>query len=187
MRISDWSSDVCSSDLQLKHSGIFDRYIQNITGRNASQNRQGAIAPIFNAAEDRINNFIQDVTPNLSKKYDALADKFRYVNPFKSTSTNKQLFDKLVKDFGPYMPFNSVAEMVEAQTGHALPKEIKEIGAKISWMEATSKLRWFETVHALMTFGPLIHNIPEISKVMRSIERSEGKECVSRCRYLCSP
>src|SRR3546814_1380616 len=90
MRISDWSSDVCSSDLvdsfietgsdllsmltkdsviaararaeasaaetaigrsdrQLKHSGIFDRYIQNITGRNASQNRQGAIAPIFNA------------------------------------------------------------------------------------------------------------------------------------------
>src|SRR3546814_1498074 len=40
---------------QLKHSGIFDRYIQNITGRNASQNLQGAIAPIFNAAEDRIN------------------------------------------------------------------------------------------------------------------------------------
>src|SRR3546814_1037519 len=95
MRISDWSSDVCSSDLaigrsdrQLKHSGIFDRYIQNITGRNASQNRQGAIAPIFNAAEDRINNFIQDVTPNLSKKYDALADKFRYVKDRKSTRLN---------------------------------------------------------------------------------------------------
>src|SRR3546814_11832337 len=104
MRISDWSSDVCSSDLtaigrsdrQLKHSGIFDRYIQNITGRNASQNRQGAIAPIFNAAEDRINNFIQDVTPNLSKKYDALADKFRYVNPFKSTSTNKRSEERRV-------------------------------------------------------------------------------------------
>src|SRR3546814_6419838 len=114
MRISDWSSDVCSSDL-----------------------------------------------------------KFRYVNPFKSTSTNKQLFDKLVKDFGPYMPFNSVAEMVEAQTGHALPKEIKEISAKISWMEATSKLRWFETVHALMNFGSLINNMPAIHKGMQRLKRSE--------------
>src|SRR3546814_17414808 len=96
--------------------------------------------------------------------------------------------------------------MVEAQTGHALPKEIKEISAKISWMEATSKLRWFETVHALMNFGSLIHNMPAISKGMqrlkggtdeqwmqrighvgRSEERRVGKECVSTCRSRWSP
>src|SRR3546814_18884657 len=96
---------------------------------------------------------------------------------------------KLVKDFGPYMPFNSVAEMVEAQTGHALPKEIKEISATISWMEATSKLRWFETVHALMNFGSLIHNMPAIFKGMkrRSEERRVGKECVSTCKSRWSP
>src|SRR3546814_2906862 len=78
------------------------------------------------------------------------------------------------------MPFNSVAEMVEAQTGHALPKESKEISAKISWMEATSKLRWFETVHALMNFGSLIHNMPAIFKGMQRLKGETAEQCMQR-------
>src|SRR3546814_9468679 len=78
------------------------------------------------------------------------------------------------------MPFNSVAEMVEAQTGHAWPKEIKEISAKLSWMEATSKLRWFETVHALMNFGSLIHNMPAISKGMNRLKGETDEQGMQR-------
>src|SRR3546814_6015115 len=70
--------------------------------------------------------------------------------------------------------------MVEAQTGHALPKEIKEISAKISWMEATSKLRWFETVHALMNFGSLIHNMPAIPKGMQRLKGETDEQWMQR-------
>src|SRR3546814_12592418 len=82
------------------------------------------------------------------------------------------------------MPFNSVAEMVEAQTGHALPKEIKEISAKISWMEATSKLRWYETVHALMNFGLLIHNMPAIFKGMQRLKGETEEQWMQRIGHV---
>src|SRR3546814_6236729 len=82
------------------------------------------------------------------------------------------------------MPFNSVAEMVEAQTGHALPKESKEISAKISWMEATSKLRWFETVHALMNFGSLIHNMPAIFKGMQRLKGETDEQWMQRIGHV---
>src|SRR3546814_977220 len=73
---------------------------------------------------------------------------------------------------------------VEAQTGQSLPKEIKEISAKISWMEATSKLRLFETVHALMNFGSLIHNMPAISKGMQRLKGETDEQWMQRIGHV---
>lgn len=153
-------------DRQLKHGGIFDRYVQNITGTPASSDRNGMIAPIFKAIEDRVDAFLVDRTPSSAKVYGALQDKFKMV-PWAKSDTNQKLFDKLVRDLGPYMPFKNVSQLVESQTGHALPKEMKEISAKISWFEATSKLRWLESVHGIMNVGSLIHNLPAITKTLQ--------------------
>lgn len=151
---------------ELKHGGIFDRYVQNITGTPASADRNGMVAPIFKQIEDRVNGFLKDVTPTSSKVYTALQDKFRTI-PWIKNDSNQQLFDKLVKDLGPYMPFNNVKQLIDASTGHAVPKEMAEISAKISWMEATSKLRWGESVHAIMNVGSLIHNLPAVTKTIQ--------------------
>lgn len=150
----------------LKHGGIFDRYVQNIMGTPASADRNGMIAPIFKQIEDRVDSFLADRTPSASKVFTAMQDKFRMV-PWAKNDTSQKLFDKLVQDLGPYMPFKRVTDLVEAQTGHALPKEMKEISAKISWYEATSKLRWLESVHAIMNFGSLIHNLPAVTKTLQ--------------------
>lgn len=169
---------------QLKHGGIFDRYVQNITGTASNADRQGMIAPIFNALEDRVNSFLADATPNSSKIYQALGDKFKSINPFIKSDTNQQLFDKMVKDLGPYMPFRSAAELVQAQTGHALPKDIKEISAKISWMEATSKLRWLESVHAIMNFGSMVHNLPSITKSLQRLADESDEAWAKRIGHV---
>lgn len=150
----------------LKRGGIFDRYVQNIMGIPANSDKNGMIAPIFKAIEDRVDNFLVDRTPSSSKVFTALQDKFRMV-PWAKNDTSQKLFDKLVRDLGPYMPFKKVSELVEAQTGHAMPKELKEISAKISWYEATSKLRWLESVHAIMNFGSLVHNLPAVTKTLQ--------------------
>lgn len=177
---------VGQSNRQLKHGGIFDRYVQNITGTASNADRQGMIAPIFNAVEDRVNSFLADATPNSSKVYQALADKFKYLNPFTKSDTNQQLFDKMVRDLGPYMPFKSAADLVQAQTGHALPKDIKEISAKISWMEATSKLRWLESVHAIMNFGSMIHNLPSITKSLQRLADESDADWSKRIGHVAS-
>lgn len=171
---------------QSKYNGIYDRYVQNLSGKNSSQNREGMIAPIFRQIGERIDDFIRDRTPSSAKIFGAAQDKFRYVNPFTKSDTNQKLFDKLVKDLGPYMPFNSVKDFVEAQTGHALPKEIKEISAKISWMESTSKLRWFESVHAMMNFGSLIHNLPAIGKGIQRMEGETPEQWAQRIGHVAS-
>lgn len=180
---------ISKSNRQQKYGGVFDRYIQNITGRPASANRQGFISPIFNAMEDRINNFLQDTTPNSSKVYTALADYLRMIpwsQNLGARENNKKLFQKLTRDLGPYMPFKNVTDMIEAQTGNALPKEIKEISAKISWAESTSKLRWFESMHAVMNFASLIHNIPSIQRGLQRISGETDEQWAKRIGHVAS-
>lgn len=176
------------SDRDLKHAGIHDRYIQNITGRQSSANQQGMIAPMFSAMETRINSFLRARTPTSSQTYQTVADYFRSV-PFFSNKlgmreTNKELFDKMVQNLGPNMPFKSALELVEAQSGHAIPLEVKKISAKLSWMEATSKLRWLESVHALMNFGSLVHNMPSITKGLQKLGNETDEEWAKRIGHV---
>src|SRR3546814_710267 len=65
-------------------------------------------------------------------------------------------------------------------------KRLKKNNAKISWMEVNNKLRLFETVHALMNFGSLIHNMPAISKGMQRLKGETDEQWMQRIGHVVS-
>src|SRR3546814_3664748 len=54
MRISDWSSDVCSSDLAQDRNRILDRRLADEDGLEASHGAEGQVAPAFRSNGDTL-------------------------------------------------------------------------------------------------------------------------------------
>ena len=170
-----------------QYNGVFDRYIENITGKPARANKNGFLAPGMDWAESRINNFMRDLTPNSSKVYTMAADYLRMIpwaQSLGARENNQKLFEKLTHDLGPYMPFNKTTDLIEAQTGHAVPKEIKEISAKIGWFESTNMLRYLETMHGVMNFASIVHNIPSIIKGMQRLNGETEEQWFKRIGHV---
>ena len=156
---------------QSQHSSVYDRYVQNLLGRNALNAKDSFIGGFYEWSEQRLNNLLSaDATMKMGETYQALKDFLRTSNSKNPVRGDK--FNKLAKELGSYMPYKTALEMVERETGSRTPADVAALTAKLSWFEAASRLRWFESMHAVANIGSLMANTPAI---IRSLQQLPGE------------
>lgn len=111
--------------------------------------------------------------------YQALKDHISVMRP-RGDRASVERFNKLSTELGQYMPFKSAMEMVERETGSRTPKEVAEITAKLSWFEAASRLRWFESMHAVANIGGILTNMPAILRALQPMKGESIQEAAMR-------
>jgi hypothetical protein len=111
---------------QAQHSSVYDRYVQNLLGRNALGAKDSFFGDAFDWAEKRLNGIL--ASPQAMKMGDtfqAMKDFLRTsspTNPVKGTQ-----FNRLAQELGSYMPYKSAMEMAARETGNRTPKEVAEL------------------------------------------------------------
>lgn len=160
-----------------QHSSIYDRFLQNLTGRSSLSAKDSFFGAPYAWLEQRINGFlaskpIMDAGANTkqaalhaAKTYEALTDFIRAAKP--GQSIHGERFDKFAKELGQYMPFKSAAEMLERETKSRTPAEVAAISAKLSWFEAASRLRYFESMHAMVNLSSMVANMPSVIRALQ--------------------
>ena len=149
-----------------KHSSIYDRFAENLMGRNALNAKDSFFGDAYKWAEDRINGFLKSPAaqkPAIAAQ--ALSDWIRAAVPGKSPTG--ELFNQFAQELGQYMPYKSAEEMVMKATQARVPDDVAAISSKLSWFEAASRLRWFESMHAVVNMGSMIANTPAIIKALQ--------------------
>lgn len=155
-----------------QHSSIFDRYVQNLTGRSSLSAKDSYIGEAYSWAERRLNGWLASpVASSAADTYQALKDYLSVARPG-GDKASVERFNKLSQELGQYMPFKSAMELVERETGSRTPKEIAELTNKLSWFEAASRLRWLESMHAVMNIGGMLANT---SSVVRALQPMAGE------------
>ncbi|TXH15495.1 MAG: hypothetical protein E6R03_07105 [Hyphomicrobiaceae bacterium] len=151
----------------VQHSSIYDRYQQNLLGRNALGAKDSYFGDLYGFAEARLNAMLAGnrVSLKIGEVYQGLTDFLRVSSPTNPVQGEK--FNKLAQALGKYMPYESAAEMAARQTGTKPPAEVAEIAGKLSWFEAASRLRWMESMHAVATVGSLLANTPSVIKALQ--------------------
>jgi len=149
------------------HSSIYDRYVQNLMGRNALSAKDSFFGDAMGWAERRLNGLLAHTGGALdqSQIYQGLKDYLMTATPGSKNSAAR--FAKLTEELGPYMPFKSVTQMLERETGSKTPLEVANITSKLSWFEATSRLRWFESMHAVANIGGMLSNMPSVIRALQ--------------------
>lgn len=151
-----------------QHSSVYDRYVQNLLGRNALGAKDSFFGDAFGWAEKRLNGVL--ASPQAMKMGDtfqAMKDFIRTAAPGRSPSGSE--FDKLAQSLGEYMPYKTAMEMAARESGGRTPTEIAAITSKLSWFEAASRLRWFESMHAVANVGSLLANTPAVVKALQPL------------------
>jgi hypothetical protein len=156
----------------IRHSSVYSRYIENLTGKSALASQDtffGKIQSGFVDAGNRLLAEFPDMKPG--EVFGAMREYFKFASPTVSKA-NTQRFEKLSQALGPYMPYKSAMQMVERETGFKTPKEIADYTAALSWFEASSRLRWLESMHAVANMGGILSNAPA---VIRALEPLAGE------------
>lgn len=164
---------------QTQHSSVYDRYVQNLLGRNALGAKDSFFGDAFDWAEKRLNGLL--ASPQAMKMgdaYQALKDFIKTANPKDPVTGDK--FTRLSKELGRYMPYKSAMEMAERETGTRTPADVAELTSKLSWFEAASRLRWFESMHAVANIGSLIANTPAIVKSLQPMAGETIEQAAKR-------
>jgi hypothetical protein len=162
-----------------QHSSVYDRYVQNLLGRNSLGAKDSFFGDAFSWAEKRLNGVL--ASPQAMKMgdtYQALKDFIRTAAPGRSPKGAE--FNKLAQSLGKYMPYKSAAEMAARQEGTRTPTEVAEITSKLSWFEAASRLRWFESMHAVANVGSLLANTPAVVKALQPMAGETIEEAARR-------
>lgn len=162
-----------------QHSSIYDRWLQNLLGRNALGAKDSFFGVFAESAEERLNGLLS--SPALLKAsdtYQALKDFLRVSSP--SSPVRGEKFNKLAQSLGQYMPYRTAMEMAERETGIKTPTEVAEITSKLSWFEAASRLRWFESMHAVANIGSLLANTPAIIKALQPMAGETLEQAAKR-------
>lgn len=156
-----------------QHSSIYDRYLQNLTGRTSLSAKDSWVGDAYAWGEKRINDFLASpAVAKPGKAFGAFNDYLRSMTPGKKTTLHGEKFNQFSKELGPYMPYKSVQEMIERETGDKTPAEVAAITSKLSWFEAASRLRWFESMHAVVNIASILSNTPA---VIRSLQPMVGE------------
>lgn len=161
---------------QAQHGSIYDRALQNLLGHNALSAKDSFFGDITGSLEDRIDGLLKGTGGAVSgaakknKVLNVFNDWIRAAVPGKSPKGSK--FDQFAKELGQYMPYKTVSEMIESQTAATPDPDIKSIASKLSWFEASSRLRWLESAHALINFGSILSNTPA---VIRNLQLRTGE------------
>lgn len=153
-------------------NSVHDMWIQNLTGRTTNET--------LDRAENFLNELLADSKQTLStsKTYQGLKEFLRTAKPGQSVSGAK--FDKLAQSLGEYMPFKSAMEMVERELGSQTPKEIAALSNKLSWFESASRLRWFESMHAVANIGSILANTPSVIRAIQPMVGETLEEAAKR-------
>lgn len=155
-----------------QHSSIFDRYIQNLTGRSSLGAKDSFFGEAFSWAERRLNGMLaSNAIRTTADTYQSLKDYLSVAKPGKDKASVER-FKKLTQELGAYMPYKDAVEMVERETGSKTPKEVADITSKLSWFEAASRLRWLESFHAVANIGGILSNT---SSVIRALQPMAGE------------
>lgn len=149
-----------------RHSSIYDRWTQNLLGRSALSSNDSFFGDASRWLESRVNGLLNSPPAQVPAKIgQTFADWIRAAVPGKSPSG--ETFDRLAKELGPLMPYKSAAEMVEAQLGSRAPADIANISAKLSWFEASHRLRWLESAHSVINLTSMITNMPSVIRALQ--------------------
>lgn len=162
-----------------QHSSIYDRYTQNLLGRNALGAKDSFVGTIYETIEQRLNGLLSSpAAMSIGDTYQGLKDFLRISGP--SSPVSGKNFNKLSQSLGKYMPYKSAMEMVERETGQRTPKEISDLSNKLSWFEAASRLRWFESMHAVANIGSILANTPSVIKALQPMAGESLEEAAKR-------
>lgn len=164
---------------QAQHSSIYDRYVQNLLGRNALGAKDSFFGDAFDWAEKRLNGLLASPqSMKMGDTFQALKDFIKTANPKSPVSGDK--FNRLAKELGKYMPYKNAMEMAAREEGSRVPKEVAELTSKLSWFEAASRLRWFESMHAVANIGSLMANTPAIVKSLQPLPGETIEQAAKR-------
>lgn len=174
----------------VRHSSIYDRALQNIRGTNALNAGDSLLGKGSAWLENTINGLLKKTANSSAPKRKMLvADAFnqwvRHAKP--GESLQGKSFDELSKQLGQYMPFKSVNEMIESQTAAKVDPEVQAISAKLSWFEAGMRLRWFESMHAVVNMGGIITNTPAIIRALQPRAGESMADAAARNSSIAMP
>lgn len=173
-----------------QHSSIYDRFLQNLTGRTSLSAKDSFMGDVYEWLEQRANGFLSSKpvmdTASAAKRGGAHAaatmrmfkDFVRGAKPGQSLQGEK--FNRFSQELGHYMPFKSVNEMIARETQSQTPTEVAEITSKLSWFEAASRLRWFESMHAVVNLGSMVANMPAVIRALQPMAGETVKEAAER-------
>lgn len=173
----------------VEHSSVYDRFLQNLTGRSSLSAKDSFFGNAYEWAETRINGLLSSgpameagavARAGADKVADAFGTFIRAANPFDKQQISRPTFDKLATELGNYMPFKSASEMAAREAESHMPAELAKITNKLSWFEAASRLRWFESMHAIVNFGSMVSNMPSVIRALQPMKGETAAEAALR-------
>jgi hypothetical protein len=163
----------------VQYSGMFERYAQNLLGKQALNAKDSFFGVFANSAEARLNGLLASPGAlSMGDTFQAFKDFVRTASPKNKIEGEK--FDKLAKSLGKYLPYKDAAEMAARQSGTRTPLEIAGISEKLSWFEAASRLRWGESMHAVVNFASILANSASVIKSLQPFANETIEEAAKR-------
>lgn len=151
---------------QKQHSSTYDRWTQNIRGQSALSANDSFFGDASRWLEDRVGGFLNSPPAQVPARIGQIFNDWtRAAVPGKSSSGKE--FDQLAQALGKFMPYKSAAELVEAKLGSRPPKDVAELSAKLSWFEASHRLRWGESAHGVINLSSMIANMPSVIRALQ--------------------
>lgn len=168
------------------HSSQYDRYVQNLTGASSLGAKDSFAGEAIGWLENRIDGLLKmpaartpsEVAAKGGKVLEAFGDWIRAAIPGKSPKGDK--FNQFARELGRYMPYRTAAEMAERQNQAKRAPEVADLSANLSWFEAGSRLRWFESMHALVNVGSILANTPAVIRAMQPKASESLAEAAAR-------
>jgi hypothetical protein len=161
-----------------QHSSIYDRFIENLTGKSALSAKDSFFGAPYTWLEDRLNGLLKSQKKDSNSVFKAYSDWLRAAIPGKSPKGTQ--FDQFAQELGKYMPYRSAMEMAERQSKSKTPADVAEISQKLSWFEAGSRLRWAETMHAVVNLGSIVANMPAVIRALQPRAGESVAEAAAR-------
>lgn len=159
---------------QERHKDIYTNYIENLTGKSRLNDETSYVGRLYNKFERAADAFFEDVAPTTAKTWDMLTSvankgvsKLPGTDPFGGAK-----FDKLSKELGEYMPFESAADMLEKKGYGAKPWKTAELVGNMNQFTAATILRMFEVAHPIMNLSGLVNAMPA---VIRNFQPRDGE------------
>lgn len=171
-----------SGRLEAAENSIFDHYLNNIAGRSQLDSSGSVVGSTTRNWETRINKMLEDKVPAGKTAFrestvgQALAAAREFVShaPIvrNLTESEHDTYKKVAAKLGDHMPYRSISEFLEAQSGKKRPPELSELIGKTSQFEAFMRLRAFESLHAVLNMAGIVNNMPA---VVRSMQKMAGE------------
>lgn len=159
---------------------IYDHYIDSLTGRAGIASPGSQVGKFYRGAEDWTNRILRETSPHVSAVWRGMKEYIDNVIPGLKSKGQDAVFNKLAEQLGPHMPFDNVSQMVERQFGAKRPPELAQITGKMSYFEATMRLRILETMQPIMNLSGIINAIPSVVRHAQPLAEETAEQYAAR-------